>query len=227
MRGWHDVLPQDVLLSIFGMASANRLLDETIKDTFHLVKRKRMARLPCRTSGSRRSLRALVMRTYTLRLRALLIEKTYDSIGLFPTATSLSTLLIDFVPPERNPASLFLLLHHFADTLEQTLYPRRQPLWATRTDLSDLLNEYEEGNLEKRRCLRLFEYLNVELFDYDRIVLVRDPKDGQRHAMPCSAKAEAFYKRWHARFGAPKIEFSAFYGYSNELTEHDVSPSWF
>lgn len=228
MRGWHDVLPQEVLLFVFHLASANRLLDESIRETFHLVKRKRAA-CPCAVKRTRHSLRATMMRTHTFRLRSLLIEKTYDSIGLFPSATSMSTLLFDFAPPVHNPSYFFLLLYHLADTLEQSIYPRRQPLRATRTDLSDLLNEYDNADLEKQRCLRLFEYLNVEIFDYDRIALVRDPVDGEQHAMPCSVKAEEFYKRWYTRFGAHRddIKFSALYGYSNELTEHDVSASWF
>ena len=37
MRGWHDVLPREVLLLVFHLASATRLLDESIRETFHLA----------------------------------------------------------------------------------------------------------------------------------------------------------------------------------------------
>lgn len=220
-----DCLPRVLVFRIFHLASANYQLAQCVKETFCLERNAKKSIKDHFLGHTRLARRKQACRT--TRVRSLLVERTYDSVGLFSNARSLSTLLFDFVGASNNRSYLFLLLSHFADTLDHVTYPQSEPMRATRTDLSDLLNEYKEADLQSRRCIRLFEYLNHELFDYDRIVLIFDKRDLQYHAMPCSNAAELFYVRWHANFGykiLPEIE--ATYGYANELTEHDLSDAW-
>lgn len=115
--------------------------------------------------------------------------------------------------------ALFRMLHHLADSVLGAWYGTR-PLRAKQYPSPEwVLREFSGGTLRGTRCVRLLEYINFDLFDYD-CLYVMDAGD----AIPDSLRAAAFLLRWKQSYDVlPNLQ----YGCMNELTEKDVSESWF
>lgn len=163
----------------------------------------------------------------------LLVEtKTREEAGLFRSATCRGCLAL--LLPCKDVGALMAALRVLSSAL------LRQP-HCSDTDLSLLLNEYENEDLSGTRCVRLLEYINVEIFDFDRVVAVAPDYTvedfstyrGWRESILssyshgpflCSFAAEAFVVRWKESFDPKHVVPD--YGYMNLLTEFDLSPSW-
>lgn len=115
--------------------------------------------------------------------------------------------------------ALFRMLHHLAESVLGAWYGTRPPRAKQYPSQEWVLKEFVGGSLRGTRCVRLLEYINFDLFDYDCLHVMDDGD-----AMPDSRCAAEFLLRWERSYDVlPDLQ----YGCMNELTEKDVSKSWF
>jgi len=132
--------------------------------------------------------------------------------------------LFQFDPFLDSSRTLFTFLSFVANSLHRTFYGTRPSEPLDCGTVVDTLQEYELETLSDTRRTRLFEYINVELFDYDSI-LVSDR--GTPFAVPSSRRAHSYLRRWFHTFKGPGMKYvnsmwamvDSDWGPMNELTE--------
>lgn len=177
------------------------------------------------------------------KLSNLVVTRTREEAGLFRSAHCLTCVNMSF--PCSRCGEIMASMKTFASIL------LREPV-NLEINLDELLNEYDARGLSGRRCVRLLEYVGVEIFDFDRVVAVTrnwrvmdyyefelNQSRKQRPTMadlghpfdhgpfPDAFAAEAFCERWHRTFLSRRNKLvKPDFGYMNLLTETDLSPFW-
>lgn len=144
------------------------------------------------------------------------VAQGHRSCGLFKSNRSYWCTLYGI--KQSNRALVFQMLHHLAELMTSGWYKTKTPRQKPYPSQEWVLREFDGSTLRGTRCVRLFEYINFDLFNYDCLHVMGDD------AMPDSRSAAEFLIRWERSFD---VDADMQFGCMNEITEKDVAETWF
>lgn len=217
-------VPWDILVSILHSASGPALLKHGLRA---LLIRTAIAPSESRPEDlTRAQHRERLLANLTWRCVA---HEFFPNSPLVRNCRGMACCLFQFDPFLNSPRTLFTFLSFVATTLHRSFYGTLPSEPLDCGTVVDTLQEYELDTLSDTRRTRLFEYINVELFDYDSI-MVSDL--GRPLAVPSSRDAHNYLRRWFDAFKGRGMEHAdslwdmvgSEWGPMNELTERFCAP---